>query len=239
MTGDPAECFLAGGVVVHNCGNKAARTNLRADEICADLSGIMDSIFSRIASASGARTTSPWITRCWTRSRSRTSRRSASCTTSRPSSSGRSGAGNHYVDLFDGDEGWVWIGVHFGSRGFGHRTASGFLALAEGLPFEGHAKDGEMDSPPVLFHIGSELGQSYIAAMELAGRVRLRGSRHGRREGAGDPGRRVDLGGPQPSQLRFRERHFDTDVWVDAQGLHARPSLARRGSSARRWASRP
>ena len=44
----------------------------------------------------------------------------------------------------------MWVGVHFGSRGFGHRTASGFLALAQGLAFDGHAKEGEMDSPPVL-----------------------------------------------------------------------------------------
>ena len=26
-----------------------------------------------------------------------------------------------------------------------------------------------MDSPPVLFEVGSELGESYVAAMELAG----------------------------------------------------------------------
>ena len=45
---------------------------------------------------------------------------------------GTVGSGNHYVDLFAGDDGFVWVGVHFGSRGFGHKTASGFLALAEG-----------------------------------------------------------------------------------------------------------
>src|ERR671921_548300 len=80
---------------------------------------------------------------------------------------GTVGAGNHYVDLFAGDDGHVWIGVHFGSRGFGHKTASGFLALAEGLPFDGRASEGEMDSPPVLFEIGSELGDAYVAAMSL------------------------------------------------------------------------
>jgi tRNA-splicing ligase RtcB (3'-phosphate/5'-hydroxy nucleic acid ligase) len=63
----------------------------------------------------------------------------------------------------------VWVGVHFGSRGFGHKTASGFLALAQGLPFEGHATEGEMDSPPVLLEVGTELGDSYISAMQLAG----------------------------------------------------------------------
>jgi tRNA-splicing ligase RtcB (3'-phosphate/5'-hydroxy nucleic acid ligase) len=82
---------------------------------------------------------------------------------------GTVGSGNHYVNLMEDEEGFVWVGVHFGSRGFGHKTASGFLALAQGLPFEGRASEGEMDSPPVLFEVGSELGQSYIAAMQLAG----------------------------------------------------------------------
>ena len=82
---------------------------------------------------------------------------------------GTVGAGNHYVNLMEDEQGLVWVGVHFGSRGFGHRTASGFLALEQGLPFEGKASDGEMDSPPVLFEIDSELGEAYVSAMELAG----------------------------------------------------------------------
>ncbi len=82
---------------------------------------------------------------------------------------GTVGSGNHYVNLMQDEDGHVWIGVHFGSRGFGHRTASGFLALAQGLAFGTRAVEGEMDSPPVLFEIGSELAESYIAAMNLAG----------------------------------------------------------------------
>ncbi len=35
-------------------------------------------------------------------------------------------------DLFADEQERVWVGVHFGSRGFGHKTASGFLALAQG-----------------------------------------------------------------------------------------------------------
>jgi tRNA-splicing ligase RtcB len=65
--------------------------------------------------------------------------------------------------------------VHFGSRGFGHKTASGFLALAQGLPFDGRASEGEMDSPPVLLHAGSELGAGYAEAMKLAGRYAYAG----------------------------------------------------------------
>jgi tRNA-splicing ligase RtcB len=67
------------------------------------------------------------------------------------------------------EEGRIWVGVHFGSRGFGHKTASGFLALAQGLAFDAKAHEGEMDSPPVLFPMESELGEAYVAAMELAG----------------------------------------------------------------------
>jgi tRNA-splicing ligase RtcB len=82
---------------------------------------------------------------------------------------GTVGSGNHYVNLMEDEQGRVWVGVHFGSRGFGHKTASGFLALAQGLPFDGRAAEGEMDSPPVLLELGTELGDAYIAAMQLAG----------------------------------------------------------------------
>jgi tRNA-splicing ligase RtcB len=82
---------------------------------------------------------------------------------------GTVGSGNHYVNLMEDEQGHIWVGVHFGSRGFGHKTASGFLALAQGLAFDGRATEGEMDSPPVLLELDTELGESYIAAMELAG----------------------------------------------------------------------
>src|SRR6266436_5259374 len=37
---------------------------------------------------------------------------------------GTVGAGNHYVDLMRDESGLVWIGVHFGSRGLGHTSAT-------------------------------------------------------------------------------------------------------------------
>ena len=45
---------------------------------------------------------------------------------------GTVGSGNHYVDVFADETGTLWVGVHFGSRGFGHTVASGFLALGQG-----------------------------------------------------------------------------------------------------------
>jgi tRNA-splicing ligase RtcB len=43
---------------------------------------------------------------------------------------GTVGSGNHYVDVFADEDGRIWVGVHFGSRGFGHTVASGVLALS-------------------------------------------------------------------------------------------------------------
>jgi hypothetical protein len=54
---------------------------------------------------------------------------------------GTVGSGNHYVDIFEDEPGRIWIGVHFGSRGLGHKTATWFLKAAG-------AKDG-MDVEPV------------------------------------------------------------------------------------------
>jgi len=96
---------------------------------------------------------------------------------------GTVGSGNHYVNLFADEEDTVWVGVHFGSRGFGHKTASGFLAMAQGLPFDDaerkrlglKVREGGMDSPPVLFEVDSEVGQDYIEAMQLAGRYAYAG----------------------------------------------------------------
>jgi tRNA-splicing ligase RtcB len=37
---------------------------------------------------------------------------------------GTVGSGNHYVDIFNDEDDRIWIGVHFGSRGLGHKTAT-------------------------------------------------------------------------------------------------------------------
>ena len=153
------------------CGNKAALTNLRREDV-ASLGGVetvMREITRRISFGVGVpaqeRVDHPVLDRI----------RGADFAPQRKlaqlaeSQLGTVGSGNHYVNLMADEDERVWVGVHFGSRGFGHKTASGFLALAQGLPFDGKAHEGEMDSPPVLFEIDSELGESYVSAMELAG----------------------------------------------------------------------
>jgi tRNA-splicing ligase RtcB len=153
------------------CGNKAARTELtRADlDALGGVERVMHEITHRISFGMGVpaaeRAEHPVIDLI-READFEPQRRLAQLAESQL---GTVGSGNHYVNVMEDEQGRIWVGVHFGSRGFGHKTASGFLALAQGLPFDGRAHEGEMDSPPVLFELDSELGEAYISAMELAG----------------------------------------------------------------------
>jgi tRNA-splicing ligase RtcB len=170
VTGDPAESFIAEGVVVHNCGNKAARTDLtRADlDALGGVEKLMGEITRRISFGMGVPATERVDHPVLDQIRNAEFAPQRKLAQKAASQLGTVGSGNHYVNLMEDEEGKIWVGVHFGSRGFGHKTASGFLARAQGLAFDAKAKEGEMDSPPVLFELDSELGQSYLAAMQLA-----------------------------------------------------------------------
>ena len=133
---------------------------------------------------------------------------------------GTVGSGNHFVNLFEDERGAVWVGVHFGSRGFGHKTASGFLAVAAGLKFDPQARipSTGMDSPPALLSIDSEAGQSYVEAMQLAGEYAYAG-----RDVV--VAKVLEILGAKPlhevhnhHNFAWRERHFGRDVWVVRKG---------------------
>jgi tRNA-splicing ligase RtcB len=153
------------------CGNKAARTELtRADlDALGGVEAVMREITRRISFGMGVPAQERVDHSVLDKIRKADFAPQRKLSQIAESQLGTVGSGNHYVNLMEDEEGKVWVGVHFGSRGFGHKTASGFLALAQGLPFGGRAHEGEMDSPPVLFEVGSELGEAYVSAMELAG----------------------------------------------------------------------
>ncbi len=149
------------------CGNKAARTPLKADEV--DVPRVMDEIARQVSFGVGR--SSGWridhsVLEGIEHAEFTPQRKLAKLARDQLSTVG---GGNHYVDLLADEEGMLWVGVHFGSRGFGHKTAGGFFALAQGLQFGDRAKEGPMDSPPVLLDTRTDLGQSYIEAMNLAG----------------------------------------------------------------------
>lgn len=80
---------------------------------------------------------------------------------------GTVGSGNHYVDVFKDEQDFIWIGVHFGSRGLGHKSTTHFLKAAGG-------KDGMLVDPCVV-DLKSDLGQQYLKAMRLGGRYAYAG----------------------------------------------------------------
>jgi len=83
---------------------------------------------------------------------------------------GTVGAGNHYVDVFGDELGRVWVGVHFGSRGFGHTVASGFLALSQNQKWGSRVPERE-----ALLDLASPMGEAYWALMNLGGRYAYAG----------------------------------------------------------------
>ena len=123
---------------------------------------------------------------------------------------GTVGSGNHYIDLMTDEANHVWIGVHFGSRGLGHSTATKFLKLAGG-------KDG-MNVPPAILDTNSDLGRAYLAGMELSGLYAYAG-----REWVVERVRKIIGGAVRDSihnhhNFAWRERHGDEDLWVVRKG---------------------
>lgn len=218
VTSDPAASFFANGFVVHNCGNKAVRTDLTHDDIRADLPALMDQIASDVSFGLGRTNSTPvehpvLDDSAWSLPQISHLRERAI------SQLGTVGSGNHYVDLMvDEADGAVWIAVHFGSRGFGHGVASGFLNLAAGRAFDAKAPGETMEQPPTLIPIATDLGESYIAAMELAKRYAYAG-----RDVVVDQVARI-LGTSQTMAVHNNhndaslETHGGEDVWVVRKG---------------------
>jgi tRNA-splicing ligase RtcB (3'-phosphate/5'-hydroxy nucleic acid ligase) len=123
---------------------------------------------------------------------------------------GTVGSGNHYVDLLEDEEHLVWIGVHFGSRGLGHKITTKHLQWAGG-------KD-EMEGYPAVVGAASEVGQSYIAGIELGGLYAYAG-----REWVVEKVRRI-IGAAVTESVHnhhnfaWRENHAGQDLWVVRKG---------------------
>lgn len=183
-----------GGVVVYDnqispsgvgydiaCGNKAVKTNLTYDDIKNDIATIMDDIAKEIVFGIGGKNKKGTDHDLFNDSRWDVYREIGKHEHDKLLSLARDqlgtvGAGNHYVDiLIDEKTKEVWIGNHFGSRGFGHRTATGFLNLANNRNFLDRAPREGMEVPPTLLDMDSELGQMYFEAMQLAGRYAYAG----------------------------------------------------------------
>lgn len=177
-----------GGVIVYDgqiapsgvgydiaCGNKAVKTNLMYDDIKNDMAGIMDKLHKEILFGVGRKNHKPvdhalFDDSRWNAFQEIGKHEHDELKSLARSQLGTTGSGNHYVDiLIDEKTNEVWVGNHFGSRGLGHRTATGFLNLARGLEFSDKGIRDSMEQVPTLLDMDTELGQLYFEAMELAG----------------------------------------------------------------------
>lgn len=146
------------------CGNKAIKLNVKYNDIKNRLDGIADIIWDELSFGVGRKNDTPvehelfnsdlWDIEFF--------RNNPEIKVTAQKQLGTIGSGNHYVDVFKDGNDYIWVGVHFGSRGLGHKIATHFMKLAGDNP-------NIMDETPHLLDIHSKDGQDYIKAMNLAG----------------------------------------------------------------------
>ncbi len=158
-----------------SCGNKAVKTDMRADDIRRNIKSIMDDIFRSISFGVGRVNNERvehelfddplWNELPYLRKLKKMA----------ADQLGTVGSGNHFVDLLSDEDGFVWVANHFGSRGLGHRIATGFLNLAHGLRFDDRPRGENMDAPATVLNLDSDIGRDYWRCMLLAGRYAYAG----------------------------------------------------------------
>jgi tRNA-splicing ligase RtcB len=153
------------------CGNAAIRTNLTLDQfepnelehLAEEIQNTISFGIGRNNLADDAPTDHPLFeSPVWDAIPTKPDR--ASLNAKARNQLGTVGSGNHYVDVFADEEARIWVGVHFGSRGFGHTVASGFLALSQGKKWGERVPEAE-----ALLSIDEPLGHDYWHLMNLAG----------------------------------------------------------------------
>lgn len=201
-----------------SCGVKGAKTALRADDIRADIGRIMDAVARTVVfgvgRTSGENVDHPLFDDPTWRDVPRLNRLKQLAR----EQLGTVGSGNHYVDILEDEEGWVWVGVHFGSRGLGHRTATGFLNLAAGNDWDARSAGESMDAPAVVLPLSGALGQDYLAAMELAGRYAYAGRDFVVNQVLGILGTQAVDEVHNHHNFAWKETHDGEEVWVVRKG---------------------
>src|SRR5499427_2214559 len=104
------------------CGNKAVRVDMPGSELRANIERVMDEVWKTISFGVG-RKNDQRVDHALFESSAWKAQAASPLKEMARQQLGTVGSGNHYVDLFTDEEDRVWIGVHFGSRGLGHKTA--------------------------------------------------------------------------------------------------------------------
>lgn len=193
------------------CGNKAVRLDTDLAHVRKNIKEIMNDVYTKISFGMG-RTNNETVEHeiferdfpGWDLESTRPLKRMAQ------NQLGTVGSGNHYVDIFSDEWDRVWVGVHFGSRGLGHKTATWFLEKAG-------AKDG-MDVEPCILRAESDLGMQYIRGMELAGKYAYAGRDWVCAKVASILGGQILEEVHNHHNFAWREQHQGVDLWVVRKG---------------------
>ncbi len=192
------------------CGNLAILTDIKCEQIADKIDKIMDDVVRDISFGIGRKSKTKvdhelFDDPAWSLQPMRGLKSTAA------EQLGTVGGGNHYVDLFADEQERIWVGVHFGSRGLGHKTATHFLKAAGGT-------DG-MDVPPTVVDERSTIGEDYLAGMHLAGRYAYAGreavARHVVR---GILGANIVEEVHNHHNFAWREKHNGDEYWVVRKG---------------------
>jgi len=191
------------------CGNKAVRVDMPAAELRANIQRIMDDVWTTISFGVG-RKNDQRVEHTLFESPGWKAQAASPLKEMARQQLGTVGSGNHYVDLFTDEQDRVWIGVHFGSRGLGHKLATWFLEKAG-------AKDG-MDVEPCVIPTSTDLGEQYIVCMNLAGEYAYAGRDWVCQRVAKILGAEIQEEVHNHHNFAWRESHGGEDYWVVRKG---------------------
>lgn len=201
------------------CGNMAVQTNLMAADVPhAEMERLADEIHRRVSFGVGRKNNEPADSPVLERIAQSAIPQQKSLAQMAAQQLGTVGSGNHYVDVLEDEAGCLWVGVHFGSRGFGHKTATGFMNVAQGRAFDDGKGEGEMDAPPLLLDIHTPAGQDYIEAMTIAGEYAYAGREAVVSKVLDILGAEAEWSVHNHHNFAWRETHHGEAVWVVRKG---------------------
>lgn len=202
------------------CGNAAVRTNVLAKDV--NMTKLMDEVYRQISFGVG-RTNNEKVSHevfdQIGKLELRISKNAKRDLLNKAINQlGTIGSGNHFVDIFEDESGFLWVGVHFGSRGFGHTLTTGFIALAKGKEFGDKVSEGGADAMPILFDANSEVGMDYINAVNVAGEYAYAGRNWVCDKVLSILGAKETYKVHNHHNFLWQEEHFGEKWWVGRKG---------------------
>jgi tRNA-splicing ligase RtcB (3'-phosphate/5'-hydroxy nucleic acid ligase) len=201
------------------CGNLAVQTTLKAADVSQqDMIRVADEIQRRISFGVGRKNNEPIDDPVFDAIAQSPVSQQRQMLKLAESQLGTVGSGNHYVDILEDQDGVLWVACHFGSRGFGHKTARGFMNIARDRSFDDGRGEGSMDAPPLLLEASRPSGQDYVAAMTIAGQYAYAGRAAVVRRVLEILGTDECFSVHNHHNFAWRETHSGSSYWVIRKG---------------------